>query len=159
MDINTENREKYIPYDIVPRPPLCKKFTNLHLEGDLNIMTEKQEQFVPYKVEKRPPLIKKQTNLVIEGEIDLLPEYRREFIEYKIERPKMSLPVNNLKTDGFYDVVSDVSPAFQRQIHPQIPNLRRSNELHEDMGLRTRTGVIIFVCLGLTFNFFFRTYT
>ncbi|EFA00381.2 uncharacterized protein LOC103312209 [Tribolium castaneum] len=139
MDINTENREKYVPYEIAPRPPLCKKFTNLHLEGDLNILTEKQEKFIRYDVQKRPPLTKKHTNLVIEGDLELLPEYRREFIEYKTERPKLALPVNNLKTDGFYDVTPDVSVAFQQQIHPQIPNLR-GGEGHEDMTLRTRLG-------------------
>ncbi|XP_044269816.1 uncharacterized protein LOC123014660 [Tribolium madens] len=139
MNINTENREKYVPYEIAPRPPLCKKFTNLHLEGDLSILTEKQEKFVRYDVQKRPPLTKKHTNLVIEGELDLLPEYRREFIEYKTERPKLALPVNNLKTNGFFDVVPDVSAAFQQQIHPQIPNLR-GGEGHEDMALKTRLG-------------------
>jgi hypothetical protein len=139
MDTNTENREKFVPLELAPRPPLCKKFTNLHLEGDHDNLTEKQEKFVRHEVQKRPPLTKNETNLCIEGELDFLPEYRKEFIEYKAERRKLVLPVNNLKTDGFYDVVPEVSAAFQQQIHPQIPNLR-GTETHEDLPLRARLG-------------------
>ncbi|RZC38227.1 uncharacterized protein BDFB_008642, partial [Asbolus verrucosus] len=136
MDIKTETRDKFVPFEPQPKPPLCKKLTNLHLEGDLNTITEKQEQYVPYELQKRPPLMKKHTNLNIEGQLDLLPEYRKEFIEYKAERPKLALPVNNLKTDGFYDVMPDASSPFQQQIHPQIPYLRETETLHEESRVR-----------------------
>lgn len=123
MNIRTENREKFVDLGRQSRPPLCKKFTNLHLEGDLILTTEKIDQFVRYDAQRRPPLIKKPTNLHIEGEIDLLPEYRKEFIEYKTERPKLALPVNNLKTDGFYEA-DNSQTLYQQQIHPEIPFLR-----------------------------------
>lgn len=76
METKTETTDQFIKYDKMERPSLCRKFTNLHLEGDLDIKTEKQEKFVPFDVKPRPPLKKKSTNLHLEGDHSLIPEYR-----------------------------------------------------------------------------------
>lgn len=127
MEKKTETAEQFKPYELEKRPPLCKKFTNLHLEGDLDIVTEKQEKFKPYQVPERPVIRKKSTNLHLEGALTLSPEYRSEYVNHKnVERTKLVLPTNNLKPDGSYEDIPQTQSPFVHTLHPVIPHLRES---------------------------------
>lgn len=131
MGIKTENREKYIPFEYQKRPPLCKKWTNLHLEGNLDLLTENNEKYVPFDVQERPSLTRRDSNLHLEGDLQMSPEYRSVFKEYKVERAKPTLPVNNLKTEGMFDLKTETTSKFlDHHVHPTIPFLRGCNKPH-----------------------------
>lgn len=104
MDIKTENRDKYVPFEPQKRPPLYKKDTNLHLEGSLDLLTEKRQKFLPFEVHERPSATKREANLHLEGDLQLQPEYREAYVEYKVERyvKKYSTFLNKFINDLFY---------------------------------------------------------
>nr|CAI5866189.1 unnamed protein product [Callosobruchus analis] len=98
----TENRETFVKYDHVERPPLCKKFTQLHLEGSFDFSTDNMRSYPLHEYQQRPSLVRKSTNLNLEGDLTLTPEYRR---EYHIPEEK-----------------------FKTKLQPVIPFLRESSE-------------------------------
>lgn len=138
MERKTETQEKYCKFDRQERPPLCKKNTNLHLEGDLDITNIYVENYPKYEPQKRPTLTKHDTNLKITGDLTMNPEYREVFIEYKHEKQKPTIPKNNLITDGFFRTSSDESKTILHDSHHQIPFLRENKDYVRNKRIKQR---------------------
>ena len=140
MDLLTEKKAQYVPFESPKRAPLARRPTVLRNEGSLLVKeSEIHSKFIPHEGAKKADLARRKTSLRMEGDLDTKTEQKEKFIEFSdVRRAELVKRHTQLSLEGEMDTLTEKNekyiyiPSPKRNSFKKRPtNLRLEGEMEK----------------------------